>query len=1177
MFVRNQRPTAILAASLLVLCALAPTPVEKAAAQAGRIRRLEPGTPVERELNNGEKQVYGLKLSAGQFFEICTEGFGVMVDVAVYSPGGRLVAQGDGMWGRNECDLVSYIAAEEGEYRIEVGPLFPIARAGRYRLKLVELRAAVETDRHRASANRAFADAQRRRARWSEEAPQTLAKFEEALAEWQAAGDRFREALTDASLATFYRRLGDLPKSTVYYERALEIFRAEGRASLEVETMADLAYCYVRQGQGLRGVALIRQALDLGRARGDQNGQCRALILLGGVSNATGNVRKGIEYNRQALPFCRAIGLPVTERIVLKQMADSYVSLGEPQQARDYFNQALQVEGPVLEPIAEWYIYLGLARLEFQTGELQGALAQAQRALEVARQLGSSDWEGETQLVLGRIYRALGDTAQAYAGFSQALDLSVAASDPHVRARGLSELADVAIRLGQRAEAERYLKSAAEAFRETPFPSSDVEAFKQLGHLELLRENPAAAVDYFQQAVALSRRQELAALEIESLWLQGSAALAAGAREPAAASLTEALGKAREKRLPDYEIQALGGLARLARERRDDREAQTLLESALDLIETSRARIVSPEFRVTFFSTTQSFYESYVDALMRRHELEREQGESRFVALALQAVERARARSLLELLTEAHAEIREGIDPALLNRERELQQRLSAKAERLWLMGQSARSGEQSVLRAEMEALTVELRDLAAQIRVRSPRYAALRQPQPLTLSEIQQRVLDPGTLLLEYALGEKRSFLFAVTPTEIRSFVLPGRAEIETQARRMLALLEAAGRPEAFNSIVDERRSRHLQLAAVSGPIAFKSAAAKRRAERRLQREYLATSAAMSRILLAPAGELLKQRRLLIVSDGVLHYLPFAALPDPMAAPDPRPAAPPLIVSHEIVMLPSASTLALLRQELQGREAAPKTLAVLADPVFNRVDRRLAGPVRTRAASRPSTASNGNRSLRGEISEDLFRAVGAGTDPDPFIPRLPGTRREAEAILSLVPEAQRKAAFDFDASFSTATSSDLSQYRYLHFATHGLLNSDHPELSGLVLSMVDKEGRRQQGILRAQDLYNLKLPAELVVLSACRTALGKESSGEGMIGLTRGFFYAGARRVIASLWMVNDVATEELMRRLYQEMLGEARLSPAAALRAAQISMWREPQWKAPYYWAAFTLQGEW
>jgi CHAT domain-containing protein len=185
-------------------------------------------------------------------------------------------------------------------------------------------------------------------------------------------------------------------------------------------------------------------------------------------------------------------------------------------------------------------------------------------------------------------------------------------------------------------------------------------------------------------------------------------------------------------------------------------------------------------------------------------------------------------------------------------------------------------------------------------------------------------------------------------------------------------------------------------------------------------------------------------------------------------------------------------------------------------------------------------------------------------------------SRREAEAISSFAPEAMRRTALDFAASREAALAEPLDQYRILHFATHGLLNSTTPALSGLVLSLVDEGGQPRNGFLRLHEIYNLKLNADLVVLSACQTALGKKVQGEGLIGLTRGFQYAGAPRVVASLWRVDDQATAELMKRFYQGML-RGGLRPAAALRAAQISLARETRWKNPYYWAAFTLQGEW
>jgi CHAT domain-containing protein len=165
---------------------------------------------------------------------------------------------------------------------------------------------------------------------------------------------------------------------------------------------------------------------------------------------------------------------------------------------------------------------------------------------------------------------------------------------------------------------------------------------------------------------------------------------------------------------------------------------------------------------------------------------------------------------------------------------------------------------------------------------------------------------------------------------------------------------------------------------------------------------------------------------------------------------------------------------------------------------------------------------------------------------------------------------------FDFAANRAAATSADLGAYRYVHFATHGFLDSQHPELSGLLLSMYDQQGVPQDGFLRAHEVFNLKLAAELVTLSACQTGLGKEIKGEGLVGLTRGFMYAGAPRVVVSLWSVSDEGTAELMARFYRGMLQEGK-RPAAALQAAQIAMLKEPKFAAPFYWAAFTLQGEW
>jgi CHAT domain-containing protein len=381
-----------------------------------------------------------------------------------------------------------------------------------------------------------------------------------------------------------------------------------------------------------------------------------------------------------------------------------------------------------------------------------------------------------------------------------------------------------------------------------------------------------------------------------------------------------------------------------------------------------------------------------------------------------------------------------------------------------------------------------------------------------LGLPEVQD-LLDGETILLVYSLGEERSLLWAVTRTSLASFELPPRDQLEQEARRIHDALRESNR----------RLGRGF---------------AKRAAQR------------ASDLLLGQVARLLGDKRVAILAEGSLRSLPFAALPDPVHGTEP------LVARHEIVILPSASVLAALRQLDATRPPRPGLVAVLADPVFNTADERLA------AEGSPDQETVVSRSL-------------SGSERSAF-PRLPASRLEADAVLRLARGEKTLAAVGFDASRELATSGRLSQFRILHFAAHGFLDPAHPDRSGIVLSRYDRRGRGRDGILRAEEIRTLRLPADLVVLSACDTGAGADIAGAGRATLLRSFFEAGASRVVASLWAVDDRATAELMKRFYEGLLGEG-LRPAAALRKAQISMMRETPWKAPAYWAGFFLEGDW
>lgn len=584
-------------------------------------------------------------------------------------------------------------------------------------------------------------------------------------------------------------------------------------------------------------------------------------------------------------------------------------------------------------------------------------------------------------------------------------------------------------------------------------------------------------------------------------------------------------------------------------------EAQVNIERSIALFEAMRDQAGSPELQASFIATLFSVYEVYIDILMRRHAVDPKAGYS---VEALAFTEKVKARNLVDLLTQARVALKPEVDADLIKRERYIAERITVSLDALTALLKSKYTQAQKIeAQRKIDALESERRQVQAEIRQRGSRYSAITKAQPLSIQEIQQQVLDGNTLLLEYELGHDNSYLWAMTPYGVQSYRLPPRAEVEAQARRVYQLL-IARQPEPGLAVAQQRAR-----------------------ETTADSQYQTQAGILSKMLLGPVAGQLGTKRLLIVADGALQYLPFSALPAPATQETENKADPkPLILDHEIVSLPSASVLALLRREFATRQPANKMVAVLADPVFEIDDARVKI---SRALKKKGTATQNQMGQAAVSSSDsstvLKRALNSvrGDEGRSSLRRLLFSRDEAEAILSAVPPQQGSLkALDFRANRNTAMSDELGQYRIIHFSTHGLLDSRHPELSGLVLSLFDEEGHPEEGFLRLNEIYNLHLNADLVVLSACQTGLGKEVWGEGLMGLVRGFMYAGSPRVVASLWQVDDAATAELMKRFYRGMFQE-KLPPSAALRAAQIDMLKRRHWQAPYYWSAFVLQGEW
>jgi CHAT domain-containing protein/Flp pilus assembly protein TadD len=1107
------------------------------------------GKPIERDMRGAEVHSYRITLNSDQYLSVVVDQRGIDVVVTLFAPDGKKLIEVDSPNGTMGPEPVSIIAQSSGSYRLEVRSLEKEAKPGRYEVKITDLRTATEQDRRRNSAQQAFAEAERLSAqRTAESLRKAIDKYAEALLLWREVGDQAGQANTLNNLAVAHYMLGEIKKALEYLQQALPLTRAVGNRAGEGETLTNIGYMYDSLGEKQKALESYNQSLPILRATGNRQGEAATLNNIGMVYDSLGEKQKALDYYSEVLPLARTVGDRAGEAGTLSNIGKVYRDLGDNRKALEYFNQTLQIQRAIGNHAGEAITLSNIGVTLHEMGETQAALDHYAQALPLSRTAGDRDTEANTLINLGAVYSELGESRKALDYYNQALPVLHDVGNRRGEALARINIGKVYADLGEKQKALDYYNQALPVLRDVGDRALQGRALNNIGGTYADLGQQQQALDYYGQALSLFQAIGDRREEANTLTNIGEVYRKLGDNQKALDYFNQSLPIRRAVEDRNREAITLLGIARVERDRNNLVEARKTIEAALAIIESLRTKIASEQLRASYFASVRQFYDLYIDLLMRLHKLNPSEGHD---ALALQTSERARARSLLDLLIESRADIREGVDPQLLDRERSLQQLLNAKAERqLRLLGGKHTDAAAEAATKELEMLTTEYQQVESQIRTKSPRYAALTQPQPLTLREIQTQLLDPGTLLLEYELGDEHSYLWAVTQNSIASYELPKRVEIEEVARRLYDQLTSRNRPAA-NEAANQRG-----LGIVAADVSLADEANR-----------------LSRIVLAPVAAQLGKKRLVIVADGALQYVPFGALPAPTVQR--TQSGPPLIVNHEIVNLPSASTLAVLRRESTGRQPAMKSVVVLADPVFNAQDERIKKNASGATDTGAKTESVSERRGLGLAVEKSAQESGL-TDAALRIPRLPGTRREAQAILALAPGLGSKQALDFDASRATAFSSDLGQYRYVHFATHGLLNSVHPELSGIVLSMVDERGDAADGFLRAHEVFNLHLRADLVVLSACQTGLGKEVRGEGLIGLTRGFMYAGAPRVVVSLWSVSDVATAELMERFYRGMLVN-KLSPAAALRAAQVAMWKKKRWTSPFYWAAFTLQGEW
>lgn len=1105
-----------------------------------------PGSSTHRELSPGVKEVFGISVDEGKLLRFSIDKGDLVLSTALYGP------TGTELLGYVSVDFevveISFPIPVAGTYRIEIQSRETAATRRQYELKVEPLTTVTALDLKDSEARQAIAHAEVLRASWTEMSlRQAIGQYDKAALIWTTAGDstnasraalrsgdvyfllsRYREALKryqDAlafagkksdwlaearalsQMARLYSYLGKNDVAQRHITKALDLFK-HGEANPTPtarnaygETLCNLGEVVYAKGNLKKASTHFDEALKF--FEDDRRGQAKVHLFAGYIAGSIGNHEKAVAEISQALDLYQAINNKIGEGLARTALGLSHSLNRDENGAIDLHRAAREIFRSIGDRHSEAIALNALGQAYENLSEFPLALNNYEGALRLFDDIGALDGVSATTCNIARTHYLSGDSDQALKDYERCLSLSRAAGKVRTEAYALNEIAKVYVSRGHRELILKQYQRIQKFYETIGDHRGQAKALNTHGDFLLKLGQKQRALAAYRRALPLSENAGDQGILMSSLYNLARTNLALGSPEVA---------------LP-------------------------FIQRSLRIIEDLRANVASPDFRASYFSGVQKHFELCIKILMQLERLRPGKG---FDANALFVSEKCRARLLLDLVSESRTDLSQGGAKDLVERERELRGLLRSQAQyRMDLSFSRRDSPELAEVDNQMTQLRAEYQVVQAQLREQNTRRLPLEQSAPLALEQIQNELRANDTILLEYALGDESSYLWAVTSNSMHSYELPARKVLEDATREVYNLITAR---QGIEGQVDNDYQNNVEAA---------------------DKLYFEKASNLSRMLLGPVIDQLGTRRLVVITDGALQYIPFDALPVPVAQAAGRiemkgTSGTLLLETNEVVALPSISTLIAIRGARNHTSSPAKLVAVMADPVFSRSDDRVQGETLSPAIALAATDKNPDQSLPGKT---LTRDGG--------LARLNHASEESDAISAVAPWGTTLVAKGFDASRETAMGAEVGQYQIVHFATHAFLDSEHPELSGIILTMVDRNGVRTNGLMPLNDIYSLDLNAELTVLSACRTALGKDIKGEGLVGLTHSFLSAGSKSVVASLWKVDDRATAVLMADFYESMLQKG-MSPSAALRSAKLKMTRDERWSAPYYWAGFVLQGE-
>ena len=978
-----------------------------------------------------------------------------------------------------------------------------------------EVRAPTQTNEE---ATRAAAVAENK-ANTLEERQAALRQLQEAARLFLLANDHAEAAKVLNRVGRLQLRLNNPPAAIESHNRALDLLKQSPANPSTVDNLNGLAAAQLRLDESEAALKSVQRGLELSRRLQYTRGEAEALQILSDEQNQHDHA-VAVQTAQQALRLWNTVGDKSAIATTHSQIGQYYMAQNLLEEATKNYQTARHLSEELQDKSGQARSLIALGFIEYRKGSWQDSIDYHTRAQELVDEKAEPQRMGQVAVGLAEAFNESGLPERGLIHFRRAQEYYRQTQAPALIAYTMWGLGRTYYFLGDYAEAVNQFNLALASVSEDGLQAA--QCHEHLGRVLIATREYPTALEHLQSALAIYQRSSNPKEAAQVLGLMGEIYQQQGkiplAREKFQESLQTFV------KLSDRLNQAAiyYALGRLELQQDNLEQAEDYLRKSLEVTEDIRRVSTSTDLTAAFSATVHDRYQSFIECLMRRR---RGQPNPDLDVRAFETSELARARSLGEMLSSTGTGFAPGVDPELVAQEKSLRQSLRVKEDfKVQLLSGDYKREDLAALENELARLEKQYQELNATLRARYPSFENLTRPRGWKLKEIQDGVVaDDQTLLLEYSLGPDRSYVWAVTRQGLTAYELPPEKTINEAARKVYELISAPPDAIAANSLSQQ-------------------------------------AGQLSELILAPvASELNNKKRIIVIADGALNYIPFQFLPSPAANHDE------LVAGYEVINAPSASILGQLRQETSRRQPPANVLAAFGDPVFQsnyaqQKDKRTEQIAQTRAESWPPATRDidpAGDSFNPSSIEPLFYA------------------RLELANLRQVAGSKTLMATRFDATPEKLRTTDLTKYAILHLATHGILDPKRPERSGLILSTVNIDGQVQDGFVGLRDIYGLRAPVDLVVLSACRTGLGKDVRGEGLIGLTRGFIYAGASSVVASLWKVDDEATAELMKRFYANML-QGGMRPAEALRAAQNSIRQEPQWRAPFYWAAFTLQGD-